>query len=39
MAFRTVERFAALGLDLGLVMGILGGLRDAISRTASAPPG
>ena len=36
---RAVERVAAFGLDLGLVMGILRGSCDAIRRTTSAPPG
>src|SRR5258705_3045040 len=36
--FRAVERVAGFGLVLGLVMGILRGLCDAVRRTSSAPP-
>jgi hypothetical protein len=37
--FRTFERVAAFGFDLGLVIESSEILRDAIRRTTSAPPG
>jgi hypothetical protein len=38
LVFRAIERVAAAGLALGLVMGSSVGLRDVIRRTISALP-